>query len=230
MLAGSLSSVLKTRQFAVAPSMSAKKAPSQIASQTTRVSGLYAPSRVNTSRSYAAKSGGDLFETVLGGGEAVKDGGAAASNVLKPRIPVKREHSKPNKMRKKYKHANFLESVAHKRRVPTSMKKVWHEARAIRRLPVAKAMSFLEVYPTRSAKHLRSAVNQAKCNAVWRGFRAEDLEICTFYAAHRYACPPNGNLSDHKHLITQFNDSIIADYCLGRRLLTTFSFCSFARL
>lgn len=110
----------------------------------------------------------------------MKEAGAKVANFLKPRIPVQRTGLKLKNMRKHYKHKDFLESVAHKRRVPTSMKKVWHEARAIRRLPVAKALSFLEVYPTRSAKHLKSAVKQAKLNAVWRGFKAEDLEVCTF--------------------------------------------------
>lgn len=54
---------------------------------------------------------------------------------------------------------------------------MWHEARAVRRLPVKKALSFLEVHPTRSSKHLYSAIRQAKLNAVWRGFREEDLEV-----------------------------------------------------
>lgn len=137
-------------------------------------SGLY------QSRRYASKSSGDLFEGVLQGGEAVKGGEGKEASVLKPRIPVQREKVEGQKMRSHYKHKNFLESVAHKRRVPTSMKKVWHEARAVRRLPVKKALSFLEVHPTRSSKHLYSAIRQAKLNAVWRGFREEDLEVCTF--------------------------------------------------
>lgn len=141
-------------------------------------------SSLNTSanvRYYATKSSGDLFEGALGAAEGVKDGGEKASSLLKPRIPVQRSNLNPKKMRKHYKHADFLESVAHKRKVPTSMKKVWHEAYAIRRMPVAKAMSFLEVYPTRSSQHLLSAVKQARSNAVWRGFKAEDLQICTFF-------------------------------------------------
>lgn len=179
MLSGSLATTLKAKLAVGAPSMSTGRARTQLISQTSRVSGLYRAGVTQSTRSYAGKSSGDLFTSTLGGGEAVKDGGAKASSLLRPRIPVQRPGLKLKNMRKRYKHKTFLESEAHKRKVPTSMKKVWHEARAIRHLPVAKALSFLEVYPTRSAKHLKSVVHQAKANAVWRGFKAEDLEICT---------------------------------------------------
>lgn len=123
-----------------------------------------------------AKSG-DLFESALKASDAKAT--KEQENIVKPRIPAPHPKRDPKKMRSKYKKANFLESVAHKRKVPTSMKKVWGEARAVSGLPVARALNFLEVYPTRSAKHLLSAVKQARNNAVWRGFRAEDLEVCT---------------------------------------------------
>jgi len=144
----------------------------------SRYQGSFSANTPSFARGYASKSSGDLFEGALSATEGVKDAGEKASTILKPRIPVQRTNLNPKKMRKHYKHQNFLESVAHKRKVPTSMKKVWHEVFAIRRMPVAKAMSFLEVYPTRSSKHLLSAVRSARANAVWRGFKAEDLEIC----------------------------------------------------
>ena len=186
MLSGSLANALRSARCATASPSGPARAGSKLVSQTSRISGSGVSSHLQSTRSYASTSSGDLFSNTLAGGEALKDAAEALAPVLKPRFPIQRRQKPTSGMRKRYKNRDFMESVAHKRRVPTSLKKVWHEAYAIRRLPVAKAMSFLEVYPTRSSKHLLSAVRQAKTNAVWRGFKAEDLEVCTFFALQSF--------------------------------------------
>lgn len=71
-------------------------------------------------------------------------------------------------------------SVAHKRNIGVSIKKLVPLARMVRKTQVNKALDFLAVYPKTNAKFIRKAISSARGNAVAKGYDPDDLYIGTY--------------------------------------------------
>lgn len=73
-----------------------------------------------------------------------------------------------------------LRTVAHKRNVNASVKRLVPIARMVRRAKVDAALNLLDVYPKQNAKLIRKAISSARGNALVKGFDPSDLYIGVF--------------------------------------------------